>query len=200
MVPCPVGWAAGACKMTGSLLLSIVSQGLADRGAEIAGSILLVLAIALFVAEVLAPTHGSIAAGGLVILVVGLVLLARATGSATPILLIIALVVVLALFAGMVIFEIAMARHRPVTTGASGLENEIGIVRTPLTPVGTVFIHGELWRATAANGETLPAETPVRVVAVDDLTLVVQYAAETAITLPPAPGAFDTLPTQRSHP
>ena len=29
-----------------------------------------------------------------------------------------------------------MARHRPVTTGASGLENEIGTVREELAPVG----------------------------------------------------------------
>ena len=94
-----------------------------------------------------------------------------------------------------------MARHRPVTTGASGLENEIGVVREALTPVGTVFVHGERWRATTEDGAILPVGTPVRILIVQDLTLVVEAAPETATTLPPLPGAYDApSPTARSTP
>lgn len=167
-----------------------------DYTADIAGAVLLALALLLFVAEFFAPTHGSVAVGGLVILVVGLIVLAQGTGSAVPVVLIVALALALVAFAALAIFEVVMARHRPVTTGASGLENEIGVVREALASGGTVFIHGERWRAVAADGATLPVGTPVRVVAVHDLTLVVQPAAETETTLPPLPGAYDTSSTR----
>lgn len=166
-------------------------------GADVAGAVLLALALVLFVAEFFSPTHGSIAVGGLVILVVGLILLAEGTGSAVPVVLIVALALTLVLFAALVVFEVVMARDRPVTTGASGLENEIGVVREEIAPVGTVFVHGERWRAMAADGAMLPVGTPVRIVAVHELTLVVQAAAETETTLPPIPGAYDESAAQR---
>jgi membrane-bound serine protease (ClpP class) len=168
--------------------------------ADIVGGILLALALLLFVAELFAPTHGSVAVGGLVILVVGLIVLAQGTGSAVPVVLIVALALALVAFAALVIFEIAMARHRPVTTGASGLENEIGVVREELTPVGMVFVHGERWRATTEGGAILPVGTPVRILAVQDLTLVVEAAPETATTLPPLPGAYDAPSSTRRTP
>ena len=64
-------------------------------GADIVGGVLLALALALFVAEFFAPTHGSVAVGGLVILVVGLIVLAQGTGSAVPVVLIVALALAL---------------------------------------------------------------------------------------------------------
>ncbi|GEM_PF-1564627 len=173
---------------------------LGDYGADIVGAILLGLALLLFVAEIFAPTHGSVAVGGLVILVVGLIVLAQGTGSAVPVVLIVALVLALVAFAALAVFEIIMVRHRPVTTGAGGLENEIGVVREELAPVGTVFVHGERWRATTEEGMTLPIGMPVRIVAVHDLTLIVEGAPETATTLPPLPGAYDAPPTARSTP
>ncbi len=183
-----------------SIATSLTDQ-LSNHGADIAGAALLALALALFVAELFAPTHGSVAVGGLVILFVGLIVLAQGTGSAVPVILIVALVLALIAFAALAVFEIVMARHRPVTTGMSGLENEIGIVREELAPVGTVFVHGERWRAVMEDGDVLPVGTPVRIVAVQDLTLIVQYAPDTATTLPPLPGAYDaSSPEQRSTP
>jgi membrane-bound serine protease (ClpP class) len=173
-----------------------ILANLSNYGADIVGGVLLALALALFAAEFVAPTHGSVAVGGLVILVVGLIVLAQGTGSAVPVVLIVALALALIAFAALAIFEVVMARHRPVTTGASGLENEIGVVREELAPVGTVFVHGERWRAVTADGAILPVGTPVRILSVADLTLVVQYAPETATTLPPAPGAYDTSSTR----
>ncbi|MHB8646413.1 MAG: NfeD family protein [Thermomicrobiales bacterium] len=179
--------------------LPLIFAKLTDYGADFAGAVLLVLALVLFVAELFAPTHGSVAVGGLVILIVGLIVLAQGTGSAVPVVLIVALALALVAFGALAVFEIVMARHRPVTTGASGLENEIGVVREELAPVGTVFVHGERWRAITEDGGTLPVETPVRVLEVHDLTLIVELAPETATTLPPLPGAYDAPPpAQRS--
>ncbi len=184
----------------GLMAATSITGQLTDHAAEIAGSILLAVALLLVVAEFFTPTHGSVAVGGLVILAVGLILLAQGTGSAVPVALIVALGVALAAFAALVVFEIVMARHRPVTTGASGLENEIGVVREPLIPAGTVFVHGERWRAIAADGATLPVGTSVRILAVHELTLVVQAAEETEMTLPPLPGTYGATATQRSLP
>jgi membrane-bound serine protease (ClpP class) len=167
-------------------------------GADIAGGVLLALALTLFAAEFVAPTHGSVAVGGLVILFVGLIVLAQGTGSAVPVVLIVALALALIAFAALAVFEVIVARDRPVTTGASGLENEIGVVREELAPAGVVFVHGERWRAVTADGATLPVGTPVRILDVTDLTLVVQYAPDTATTLPPIPGAYNTSSPRRT--
>ncbi len=169
-----------------------------DRAEAIAGGVLLLVALALIVAEFFAPTHGSIAVGGLVVLVVGLILLADGTESAVPSVLLVGLGVALALFAALVIFEVVMARHRPVTTGMSGLEHELGTVQTDLAPEGMVFIHGELWRAISGDETPLPAGTAVRVLAARDLTLIVQAVVATETGLPPTPGVFDDAPATRS--
>jgi membrane-bound serine protease (ClpP class) len=183
--------------MSRAILTIPIFAQLSNYRADIVGGILLALALLLMVAEIFAPTHGSVAVGGLVILVVGLIVLAQGTGSAVPVVLIVALALALVAFAALVIFEVAMARHRPVTTGASGLENEIGVVREELTPVGMVFVHGERWRATTEDGTILPVGMPVRILAVQNLTLIVEAAPETATTLPPLPGAYDTPPSAR---
>lgn len=43
------------------------------------------------------------------------------------------------------------AYRRPVTTGEAGLIGEIGVARTALAPEGKIFVHGELWNATATR-------------------------------------------------
>src|SRR4051794_4319659 len=163
--------------MTATFFIPILAA-LGDRAEQVAGAVLFALALALIVAEFFAPTHGSVAAGGVVILVVGLIVLAGSTESAGPPPFLVALGVLLGLFAALVIVEIVLARHRPVTTGASGLENEIGTVREEMAPEGTVFIHGERWRAVSADGTHLSVGTPVRVLAVRELTLIVQPLTE----------------------
>jgi len=42
------------------------------------------------------------------------------------------------------------ARQNKVVTGIQGLVGEIGVARTPLSPQGKVFVHGELWDAVAS--------------------------------------------------
>lgn len=178
--------------MTTLYLLPIIAS-LSDQAEMIAGATLLALAFGLIAAEFFSPTHGSVAVGGLVVLIVGLILLADGTESAVPSLLLVALGVMLALFTALIIVEIVLARHRPVTTGASGLENEIGTVREEMAPEGTVFIHGERWRAFTADGSHLPVGTPVRVLAVRELTLIVQPLTAEETGLPPTPGTYEEI-------
>jgi membrane-bound serine protease (ClpP class) len=64
------------------------------------------------------------------------------------------------------------ARRGKITTGAQGLVGEIAVARTPLTPQGRVFVHGELWNA--ISSAPVDAGEAVRVRAVADLHLEVE--------------------------
>ena len=66
------------------------------------------------------------------------------------------------------------ARKAQVTTGSEGMIGEIGVARTALGPDGKVFVHGELWNATAHGAIAEGAR--VRVAGVNGLHLVVEPA------------------------
>lgn len=61
------------------------------------------------------------------------------------------------------------AQANKAVTGTSGMLGEIGEVRTPLAPVGKIFIHGEYWNAEAEAFQAVG--TKVRVVAVEGMKL-----------------------------
>jgi membrane-bound serine protease (ClpP class) len=66
------------------------------------------------------------------------------------------------------------ARRNRVVTGREGMIGEIGIARTELGPSGKVFVHGELWNATARR--EVPQGARVRVSEVEGLRLIVEPA------------------------
>ena len=70
------------------------------------------------------------------------------------------------------------ARRLRVTTGREGMIGEIGVARTALGPDGKVFVHGELWNATARA--TIPEGARVRVASVNGLHLNVEAIGEPA--------------------
>jgi membrane-bound serine protease (ClpP class) len=63
------------------------------------------------------------------------------------------------------------ARQSKVLTGTTALLDEVGTARTPLTPFGQVFIHGEYWQA--AGSVSIEKGSKVRVRRVDGLTIYV---------------------------
>jgi membrane-bound serine protease (ClpP class) len=69
------------------------------------------------------------------------------------------------------------ARRNKVTTGQEGLIGETGIVQTPFTPEGKIFIRGEIWNA--VGDPNLKVGQRVRVTAVDGLTLHVEPVTTT---------------------
>ncbi len=73
---------------------------------------------------------------------------------------------------GEVYFWIKFLRRYRVTTGAEGMIGERAEVIQACEPRGRVRVHGEIWNA-RAEPRAVPGE-PVRITAVEGLTLVVE--------------------------
>jgi membrane-bound serine protease (ClpP class) len=161
----------------GSIALLLGLYGTAQLPVEIAGIALLVLGVALIIAEAHLPTGGVLGVAGVVALAAAGLLLydddAEGFGVSPPV--IIALAVAIGGAGAVVIQKIRRAHERPVLTGWEELVGAEGEVRTALEPFGQVWVGGALWRA-RASGEEAPIELGDRVVveSVDGLTLQVR--------------------------
>ena len=84
----------------------------------------------------------------------------------------IALIICFALLTATGVVALRSRHHkRHVFTGP--LISASAIVDRPLTPEGSVFVHGELWLARSANGNLVPAKTKVTVIGSQDHLLLV---------------------------
>jgi membrane-bound serine protease (ClpP class) len=166
----------------GAISLIVGLFGLQVLPVSWAGLLLMVLAAAFFAAEAFVPSHGALALAGAVSFVVGALMLFDPAGEDYQVSLWVALAVggTLALLTAVVVTKVVQARRAPPKTGREELVGEVGVVRTALDPAGTVFVHGEIWRAQAAGGPLDVGET-VKVVGIDDgLVLEVARTEEPA--------------------
>jgi membrane-bound serine protease (ClpP class) len=143
---------------------------------NIAGILLILLAIAMFVLEAKFTSHGVLAAGGIVSMLLGALFLVRSPLTSGGVSLGIALAVTLP-FAAITIFLMRLvlrSRQWKSTTGREELIGSEGIAVTPVDSVaeGMIRIHGELWRALATGPVTIGK--PVRVLRVEGLLLHVE--------------------------
>jgi len=94
-------------------------------------------------------THGVLAIGGIVTMVLGALLLVDAPIPEMRVQLGTALAVSIPLggITATIMSLAIRARRNKVVTGAQGLVGETGVAQTALAPTGKVFIHGELWDA-----------------------------------------------------
>jgi membrane-bound serine protease (ClpP class) len=137
---------------------------------------LILAAFVLFALEAKYVSHGVLGTGGVIALTLGGLLLVdgpipemrvklwTALGVSVPLGIITIFLMTIAV----------RARRNKVTTGSQGLIGEIGIARTPLTPQGKVFVHGEIWDAHS----TVPIQPGDSIVvrSVNGLHLVVEPA------------------------
>ncbi|MEM6456622.1 MAG: nodulation protein NfeD [Acidobacteriota bacterium] len=140
-----------------------------------AGIALIVLGIAMFVAEIYVPTFGILTAGGAVSLILGGLMLWRDAPEALRLdpWLLIGLVASMVAVMTLLLGESMRMRRAPVVTGAEGMPGMRGVARTALTTDGgRVFLHGELWRAVADR--PVAAGDAIEVTEVDGLTLRVR--------------------------
>jgi membrane-bound serine protease (ClpP class) len=144
------------------------------------GLALLILGVALMVAEAFAPSFGALGIGGLAAFVIGSVMLIDSdvpgfqpswavVGSFA--------IVVGGLFAALMMV-VMRARQRPVVTGPEQMAGTIGPVVEWRDGRGHIRVRGELWEA--RSSASLGPGDRVRVVAIDGLTLDVQPAPAAA--------------------
>lgn len=159
---------------TGLLSFVVGLYGTSQLPVTAAGVVLLVLGIALLIAEVHLPTGGIVGFVGIVALAVsGLMLFDTGDEFGVSPILVIAVAVVLGGTLLLVARKVIQARHGKVWTGHEELVGMEGDVRVAIDPAGQAFIHGSLWRAESPGGAPIPAGVRVRVEAVDGLTLIV---------------------------
>jgi membrane-bound serine protease (ClpP class) len=166
----------------GAIALIVGLFGLQVLPISWAGLLLMILALAFFVAEAFVTSHGALALAGAVSFVIGSLLLFDPAGEEYQVSIWVALAVAgtMALITGIAVAKIVQARRQPTKTGREELLDEIGIVRHRLDPDGSVFVHGELWRAHTENGPLEVGER-VRVDSIgDDFVLGVSRAEEPA--------------------
>jgi membrane-bound serine protease (ClpP class) len=157
-----------------SILLALFALNLLPT--RYAALALLVASFALFALEAKYATHGVLGIGGMICMIFGALFLVDGPIPEMRVHLLTAMMVAIPL--GLItIFLMTLAlraRRGRVTTGSEGMIGEIGVARTQLEPAGKVFVHGELWNATANT--PVGAGARVRVAAVNGLQLVVEPA------------------------
>jgi membrane-bound serine protease (ClpP class) len=138
------------------------------------GVVLILLALALFALEVKVTSHGILAAGGIVAMVIGALILVDSPWPAARIHLSTALAVTIPLAViTVILLRLAIAaQRRKVVTGDQGMIDSVGVAQAELAPTGKVLVHGEIWEARATRKVEPGAR--VRVKKVQGLTLVVE--------------------------
>lgn len=163
--------------VVGTLMFVTSLFGLAIIPFDWAGIVFIAVAVGLFLAEIAVTGVGILAAGGVVSLVIGGLILFDEPGmkASSPAVIAIALAV-----GGMFAFLVRLiikTRGVRAAVGTPALVGALGEVRTPIAGEGgQVFVNGELWAARLSGGGVLPRGETVRVVNMEDLTLTVEPA------------------------
>ncbi|MHA3772199.1 NfeD family protein [Verrucomicrobiota bacterium sgz303538] len=142
---------------------------------NIAGVALIVLAVALFIIDIFAPTHGVLTGGGVLAFLVGSLMLFDRSEPYLKLSLayIIPATVVTALFFIYVVGAGLRAQRLPVKVGKEVMIGRIVDALTPIGPAeGKVFVEGEYWNAVSES--PIEQGQPVEIVGIKGLTLIVK--------------------------
>jgi membrane-bound serine protease (ClpP class) len=169
----PGGYMSG---IIGAILLLIGLYAIGQLPVNYAGLALILLAFALFVAEMFTHTFGALTTAGIVAFVVGGLILFNTSEFyyQIPLPSIIGIPLALAVIFGFGIRKVLQTRQTKPVTGEEGLIGAIGTVKVALEPDGSILVWGERWRATSTDGQSIPVGARVRVTAVEGLHLRVE--------------------------
>ncbi|MBA2299333.1 MAG: nodulation protein NfeD [Chloroflexi bacterium] len=169
----------------GALAIILAFIGFGSLPLNIGGLLLIVLAMVLLGLELTVTSHGLLGAGGVICFGLGASALFTQPGDpfeplarvAAPVVL--TTTVTAGLFLVLVVWAAVrsrgMAAPANLVGSASALSPGVaGVVRRSIEPVGSVYLAGEDWSARSADGRPLERGVPVRVVATDGLTVIVE--------------------------
>jgi len=172
----PGGWVAG---FIGAVSLTLAAYGLGVLPVNWFGVIFIVIAFALFILDIKAPTHGALTAAGVGSFIVGALVLFNSPGVPQFQRVNVPLVITTGIIIGAtfaVIVGIGLrAQKAPIQMGQETLLGAVGTARGEINPFGQVQLQSELWSAELEEGaEPVKAGEKVKVVAVDGLRLRVR--------------------------
>lgn len=164
--------------MVGAISLVLAFYSMHTLPVNYAGVALIIFAIIFFVLEIKIASHGLLAIGGTLSLLLGSLMLIQ-TESALELArisrgVIIPSVATTALFFIFVLGLGLKAQRRKPVSGAEGMTGEIGESIDTLNPTGRVKVHGEIWQAEALT-EKIERGEKIRVVEVKNLKLRVEH-------------------------
>jgi len=169
----------------GALAIILAFIGFGSLPLNIGGLLLIVLAMVLLGLELTVSSHGLLGVGGVICFGLGASALFTQPGDPFEPLASVAgpVVATTTVTAGLFLLLVAWAavRSRGMTAPASLVGSPsalapgvVGVVRRSIEPVGSVYVAGEEWSARSADGTPLERGVPVRVVAQEGLTVIVE--------------------------
>ncbi|HUP03790.1 MAG TPA: nodulation protein NfeD [Bryobacteraceae bacterium] len=160
--------------VAGAILVLLGLSALSVLPINWLGAALLLLAFTLFALEAKLTSHGVLAVGGAISMILGAVML---ISSPIPEMRIhwstaIALTVPFAAITVMLLSLAVRAQRAKVVTGSEGMVGQVGAAVTELAPAGKVLVHGEYWDAVSLKPAAAGAS--VIVTAIDKFKLTVE--------------------------
>lgn len=169
--------------IVGVICLILAFYSLHTLPINYAGLALILFALLLFLLEIKIASHGVLAIGGIISLLLGSMMLIR-TGSGEIGRIswgvIISATVVTALFFLFVIGMGLKAQRLKPTTGVEALIGMTGTAKEILNPTGMVLVNGELWQAESLSGQVNPGEK-IRVKNMQGFKVFVEKVSDIAI-------------------
>jgi len=169
--------------ITGAICLILSFFALQLLPFSLAGILLIILALILFILEVKVPSYGALTIGGIIALTLGSFMLISPSAIYISISLryVITMVTVTSFIFIFIIFYAIKAQFRKPVTGLRGMIGSRGIARSDLTPEGKIQIHGELWNAILdSDKEVIKKGDKIEVVRVEGMKLVVKKAVNSS--------------------
>jgi membrane-bound serine protease (ClpP class) len=160
--------------VAGAICLLLAAAALQLLPINYTGLAFMILGVALLVGEAFFPSFGVLGVGGMISLAFGSLLLFDTPTSDFGVdrSIVFTAFATLGSFVLAVSYLVFRSQKAKPTLGIEGLIGEVGVVRERLAPRGSVFVHGEYWKA-EANDE-IDAGEKVEVVGVDRMMLRVK--------------------------
>jgi membrane-bound serine protease (ClpP class) len=166
--------------VVGAILLILAFYSMQTLPVNYAGLLLILLALLFFALEVKIASYGLLTIAGIISMAIGSLMLYKSPKNfmepfvqVSMELVIIFTVLTAGFFLAAMTFAF-QAHKRKVTTGQEGLIGEIGEARSNIAPIGSVMVHGEIWKAYSDN-EIKKGES-IRVVSIEGLRLKIDKA------------------------
>ena len=175
----------------GAIAIILAFIGFGSLPLNLAGLLLIVLGVVLFVLEATVTSHGLLAIGGIICFALGASALYENTGDPTEPIVSVALPVILvstattAILMGLITIAAIRTRNMAPPRGSVGVPVPLGtegVVQAPLEPLGTAYLAGEAWSARTQDTSTVARDTPVRLVGFDGLTAIVEPTGDAGST------------------